>query len=526
MSEAISFMGSSESDRVRLERDALSLLLDVTNLLLTHRDLPSLFHSLSDCIGRVIPHDYACVATHRDHASDPRRLKYELIVVDGTRRPELEARELIMSNAFAAHMAAGQPLVFDVEYVQQNNPPLANVFRSVGLRSFCALPLRTARRTVGILNVGSRQVDAFIPPAVQLLRQISGQIAIAMENAGSYAELEALKERLANEKLYLEEEVRSQHGFMDIVGNSRALREVLAQVETVAPTDATVLLLGETGTGKELLARAVHDRSLRRRRPFVKVNCAAIPPPLLEGEMFGHERGAFTGAVAARVGRLEIADSGTFFLDEVGDLPLEIQAKMLRALQEHEFERLGSSRTVRVDVRVIAATNRHLGAMVESGQFRADLFYRLNVFPIWIPPLRERPDDIPALVRYLVAKHAKRLKRSIVTVPMLVMDELVANEWPGNVRELENVIERAVILSTEGSLRLPPSRAAVRRPRMPEREPLSGRLEDIERHAILAALSAANGVISGNGGAAAKLGLKRTTLQSRMRKLGIQRRYQ
>ena len=516
----------SESDRVRLERDALSLLLDVTNLLLTHRDLPSLFHSLSDCVGRVIPHDYACVATYRDYANAPRRLKYELIVADGTRRAELEARELLMSEPFALHMAEGRPLVFDVEYVHENNPSLAAIFSSLGLRSFCALPLRTARRTVGLLNVGSRRADAFTPPAVQLLRQISWQIAIAMENAASYAELEALKERLANEKLYLEEEVRSQHGFMDVVGNSRALREVLAQVETVAPTDATVLLLGETGTGKELLARAVHDRSLRRARPFIKVNCAAIPAPLLEGEMFGHERGAFTGAVAARIGRLEIADSGTFFLDEVGDLPLEIQAKMLRALQEHEFERLGSSRTQKVDVRVIAATNRPLGSMVESGQFRADLFYRLNVFPIWIPPLRERPEDIPLLVRYLVAKHAKRLNRPIVTIPTSVMDELIGNEWPGNVRELENVIERAVILSPKGSLRLPPMTVSIRRARSGHHTSEPGRLNEVERNAIVAALQSANGVVSGSKGAAAKLGLKRTTLQSRMRKLGIQRKYQ
>ena len=386
--------------------------------------------------------------------------------------------------------------------------------------------MRTARRNIGTLNVGSRQAEAFKPAGVELLQQVSGQIAIAIENAVSYAELDALKERLANENLYLEEEVRTQHGFMDIVGNSRALREVLAQVETVAPTTATVLLLGETGTGKELIARAVHDRSPRHARPFVKVNCAAIPALLLEGEMFGHERGAFTGAVSARAGRLEIADRGTFFLDEVGDLPLELQAKMLRALQEHEFERLGSSRTMRVDVRFIAATNRPLGAMVESGEFRADLFYRLNVFPIWIPPLRERPEDIPVLVRYLVAKHAKRLKRSIATVPTAVMNELIASTWPGNVRELENVIERAVIITSEGPLRLPPSRASVSRPRAADRHAVPGRLEDIERDAIVSALRAANGVISGEHGAAAKLGLKRTTLQSRMRKLGIQRHYQ
>jgi len=516
---------SSDSDRLRVERDGLSLLLEVTNLLVTQHDMPSLLHALSDCVSRVIPHDYASVVMYPDYARDPRLLRSELVMVDGTRRVDLEGREMRILEDAVAILATGQPFVFDISFIEKRNPPVAQAIGQHGVRSFCALPLRTARSVLGTLNVGSRQTDAFTPSQVEMLHQISGQIAIAIENAASYAELEALKERLANENLYLEEEVRNQHGFMNIVGNSRVLREVLTHVETVAATDATVLLLGETGTGKELLARAVHDRSPRRDRPFVKVNCAAIPSMLLEGEMFGHERGAFTGAVSARAGRLEIADKGTFFLDEVGDMPLEIQVKMLRALQEHEFERLGSSRTRHVDVRVIAATNRSLGSMVESGQFRADLFYRLNVFPIWIPPLRERPDDIPLLVRYLVTKHATRLKRSILTIPADAMDELVRSEWPGNVRELENVIERAVILSPEGVLRLPPTRQAIRRPRTADHA-VSGRLADIEREAIVAALRATNGVLSGARGAAVRLGLKRTTLQSRMRKLGIGRQYE
>jgi formate hydrogenlyase transcriptional activator len=507
-------------------REPLSLLLEVTNLLVTQRDLPSLLRALSECVSRVIPHDYASVATYPDYAANPRVLRSELVVCDGKRREDLEKRELGMRVESAAQLATGEPLVFTIETVRAYNPSLAATFDPLGLQSFCSLQLRTARRAIGTLNVGSRQLNAFAPADVELLKQISGQISIAIENASSYAELEALKERLATANLYLEEEVRGQHGFLDIVGNSSALRDVLAQVETVAPTNATVLLLGETGTGKELVARAVHDRSLRRDRPFVKVNCAAIPSPLLEGEMFGHERGAFTGAVSSRPGRLEIADKGTFFLDEVGDLPLETQVKMLRALQEHEFERLGSSRTLRVDVRVIAATNRPLGSMVESGQFRADLFYRLNVFPIWIPPLRERLEDLPLLVRYLVAKHATRLKRTILSIPTAVIDGLAASEWPGNVRELENVIERAVILSSEGTLRLPESRSSIKRPRTPSSHAPSGRLADIERDAIVGALHACRGVISGDHGAAARLGLKRTTLQSRMRKLGIQRRYQ
>jgi formate hydrogenlyase transcriptional activator len=524
--DASDLPGPSDKEGVRIERDRLSLLLEVTNVLVTQRDLPALLHALSNCVSRVVPHDYVSVVLYPDFARDPRLLRYHLVMVDGMRRTELEGRDIRMLEDAVEMYAPGEPLVFDIGFIERRNPPVAQLIGQFGIRSFCALALRTARRTLGILVVGSRRTDAFTPAQVELLHQISGQIAIAIENAASYTELEALKERLSNENVYLEEEVRTQHGFMDIVGNSRSLREVLAQLETVAPTDATVLLLGETGTGKELLARAVHDRSARRARPFVKVNCAAIPAPLLEGEMFGHERGAFTGAVSARAGRLEIADKGTLFLDEVGDLPLEIQAKMLRALQEHEFERLGSSRTVRVDLRFIAATNRPLGAMVESGAFRADLFYRLNVFPIWIPPLRERPEDIPPLVRSLVAKHATRLKRPIVTIPAAVMEELAANDWPGNVRELANVIERAVILSPEDTLCLQPSRAPIRRPRAADVRTASRRLDDIEREAIVDALKAANGVISGEEGAAARLGLKRTTLQSRMRKLGIQRQYQ
>jgi formate hydrogenlyase transcriptional activator len=522
----MSDVGSSDKDPVRAERDRLSLLLEVTNLLVTQRDMPALLHAISNCVSQVVPHDYVSVVLYPDFAADPCLVRYHLLMVDGTRRTELEGREFRMREDAVAMFMSGQPLFFEISFIEQRNPPVARLIGQFGIQSFCSVALRTARSTLGLLVVGSRQKDSFGAAQGELLSQISGQIAIAIENAVSYTELETLKERLSNENLYLEEEVRSQHGFMHIVGNSRALREALAQVETVAPTDATVLLLGETGTGKELLARAVHDRSARHARPFVKVNCAAIPAPLLEGEMFGHERGAFTGAVSARAGRFEVADKGTFFLDEVGDLPLEIQAKMLRALQEHEFERLGSSRTVKVDVRVIAATNRALGSMVESGQFRADLFYRLNVFPIWVPPLRDRVEDIPPLVRYLVGKHIKRLKRPVLTIPTAVMDELVANDWPGNVRELENVIERAVILSPNGALRLPPSRASIRRPGVADLRTASRRLDEIERDAIVDALKAANGVISGKDGAAARLGLKRTTLQSRMRKLGIQRQYQ
>ena len=288
--------------------------------------------------------------------------------------------------------------------------------------------------------------------------QVAGQVAIAVENALAFQEIAVLKNKLAQEKLYLEDEIRSEMNFDEIVGEGASLRAVLKQVETVAPTDSTVLITGETGTGKELIARAIHNLSPRRERTFVKVNCAAIPTGLLESELFGHERGAFTGAIAQRIGRFELAHGGTIFLDEVGDIPLELQPKLLRVLQEQEFERLGSTQTIRVDVRLVAATNRDLAEMVAARTFRSDLYYRLRVFPLLMPPLRERQEDIPALVRYFVEKHARRMNRMVETIPAETLDLLVRYPWPGNIRELENLIERAVIVSPGPVLRVPLAR--------------------------------------------------------------------
>jgi len=309
---------------------------------------------------------------------------------------------------------------------------------------------------------------------------------------------------LAQEKLYLEDEIRSELNFEEIVGKSEALRYVLHQVETVAPTDSTVLIYGETGTGKELVARALHNLGARRSAAFVKLNCAAIPTGLLESELFGHEKGAFTGAIAQRVGRFELANHGTVFLDEVGEIPLELQPKLLRVLQEREFERLGSSRTLRTDARLIAATNRDLAAMVDENKFRSDLYYRLNVFPIRVPALRERPVDIPLLVRHFVQQFSRRLGRQIDTIPSDTMEALVRYHWPGNIRELQNVLERAVIISTG-----------------PAAGDMRSVLDETERQQILAALEQSKWVVAGPNGAAAQLGLKRSTLQSRMQKLGI-----
>ena len=367
-----------------------------------------------------------------------------------------------------------------------------------GLQSHCLLPLISRQRRLGVLGLGRRPEQAFHQEEVAFLAQVASQVAIAVENALAYGQIAALKDHLAQEKLYLEEEIRSELSFEDIVRTSAALRRVLHQVETVAPTEATVLITGETGTGKELIARAIHHLSARRAHAFVKLNCAAIPTGLLESELFGHEKGAFTGAVTQRLGRFELANHGTIFLDEIGEIPLEVQPKLLRVLQDQEFERLGSPRTLRTDARLIAATNRDLTAMVEAQTFRADLFYRVNVFPVQVPPLRERPDDIPLLVRHFVQQFARRLHKTIETIPTDTMQAFLQYPWPGNIRELQNILERAVILSPGPVLQVPRTDLSPRAPesvplppetRAPARHtPLRSVLEETERQDILRAV--------------------------------------
>jgi formate hydrogenlyase transcriptional activator len=389
-------------------------------------------------------------------------------------------------------------------------------FYDRGLKSLYAVPIGVHGKILGVISVSSIREDAFTATDQALLREVAKQVAIAVANAIAVRELKALKDRLAQEKLYLEDEIRSELNFEEIIGQSAALREVLRLVETVASSDSTVLLLGETGTGKELIARAVHDHSRRKGRTFVKMNCAAIPTGLLESELFGHEKGAFTGAIAQKVGRLELADQGTLFLDEVGDIPPEIQPKLLRALQEREFERLGSTHTRKVNVRLVAATNRDLQKMTETKEFRSDLYYRLNVFPIRIPPLRERPEDIPLLVRYFAEKFARQMQKPIQTIPAESMRKLQQHDWPGNVRELENLVERAVILTTGTELLVP----------LPEMKASSPTVsvahsEEPERETIIKVLRETRGMLGGPNGAAARLGMKRTTLQYRIKKMGI-----
>jgi formate hydrogenlyase transcriptional activator len=426
-----------------------------------------------------------------------------------------------------------KPLTLQSPFAAWLDSPIAQIAVREGLKSVCCLPLISRDRAIGVLVLGRLRDDAFSQADISFLGQVANQIALAVENALAYREIRELKEQLSKEKLYLEDEIRTEMNFAQIIGNSASLRRVLKGVGTVAPTDSTVLIYGETGTGKELIARAIHDLSPRSSKPFVKLNCAAIPTGLLESELFGHEKGAFTGAIAQRIGRFEVADGGTIFLDEIGEIPLELQTKLLRVLQEREFERLGSSRTLRTDARLIAATNRDLEAMVAEQKFRSDLFFRLNVFPVNVPPLRERQEDIPLLVRHFTQQFSRRLKKVMETIPSAAMDALSRYHWPGNIRELQNVIERAVIISAGPALsvdladlkfpKVSHSEERAAAPNSTTNGGLHNLLEETERQQILQTLKQCNWVVAGPNGAAARLGMNRSTLQVRIRRLGISR---
>jgi formate hydrogenlyase transcriptional activator len=524
------------------QNERLQLLLNLTNRITSNLQLRELLRAVAANIREVMQCDAVAVSLV-DSASGTSKL----YVLDFPQGKGFIKEERVVTIAGAAKrvLETLKPAVVNKADRSELPPEIYEEVVAEGLKSTCLFPLINRGRALGILTIARTTEAPFTPYDVEFLTQAAGQIAIAIENAVAYHEISELKDKLAQEKLYLEEEIRGEMNFENIVGNSPRLKHVLELVETVAPNDSTVLLLGETGTGKELIARAIHDRSRRKDRTFVKMNCAAIPTGLLESELFGHEKGAFTGAIAQKVGRLELADQGTLFLDEVGDIPIEIQPKLLRALQEREFERLGSTHTRKVNLRLVAATNRDLEEMIAKKEFRSDLYYRLNVFPIRIPPLRERKEDIPLLVSYFVQKFAKQMQKKIEGISAAVMKGLTAWEWPGNIRELENFIERAVILTRSKSLEAP--LAELRRSNTQESAVTmqgSGK-EDIvrivketlhvlngnktasderaqkQREEIVRALGESKGRVGGADGAAARMGVNRTTLLSRMKKLGI-----
>jgi formate hydrogenlyase transcriptional activator len=526
-------------EKLQRQNERLELLLNLTTRITSSLDLREVLRATAANIREVIHADAVAVGLP-DAASGKNRV----FAVDFPHGKGVIKEELLLTQSAATKRAMDtlKPIVIDTRERDELSSEAYDVVAAEEIEAVCNIPLVNRGRALGILSILRTTNIPFSPEDVDFLTRASGQIAIAVENALAYREISELKDKLVQEKIYLEEEFRSEMGFEQIIGNSSGLKHVLQLVETVAPSDSTVLLLGETGTGKELIARAVHDRSRRKQRTFVKLNCAAIPTGLVESELFGHEKGAFTGAVSQKIGRLELADQGTLFLDEVGDISIEIQPKLLRALQEREFERLGSTHTRKVNVRLVAATNRNLEEMVGNREFRSDLYYRLNVFPIRIPPLRDRREDIPLLVSYFVQKFAKEMQRCIEAVPVAAMKGLTAWDWPGNIRELENFIERAVLLTKGKSLDVP--LADLRKTSKIEGSPDTDQLQvrqaagertnsqtdktsvtdeytRKQRDQIVQALAACRGRVGGADGAAARLGMNRTTLLSRMKKFGI-----
>jgi formate hydrogenlyase transcriptional activator len=528
--------------RAELQRqnDRLQLLLNVTNRITSNLGLRELLRAVSANIREVMQGDVVAISL-----PDAAPGQFRVFAMDFPHGKGFAREELLVMQPAKDLLDSMKPVVVDWRESEGFPSEAYAIAAAEGVKLSCIIPLVNHGRVLGRLSISRRTETSFTPDEVEFLSQISGQIAIAVENALAYREISELKDKLAQEKLYLEEEIRSEMNFEQIIGNSSALKHVLQLVETVAPSDSTVLLLGETGTGKELIARAIHDRSQRKDRTLVKLNCAAIPTGLLESELFGHEKGAFTGAISQKIGRLELANQGTLFLDEVGDIPAEIQPKLLRALQEREFERLGSTHTRKVNVRLVAATNRDLEKMIAAREFRQDLFYRLNVFPIRIPPLRERREDIPLLVSYFVQRLAKQMQKKIEAIPTAVMKGLTAWEWPGNIRELENFIERAVILTRGKSLEAPVAELRKLNRDEPTHPAAQQTHEDIarivketinalsnkksvpdehvkqQRDEIVRALTESKGRVGGADGAAARMGMNRTTLLSRMKKLGI-----
>jgi formate hydrogenlyase transcriptional activator len=510
----------SHSEAVRFEleneRKKLKLVLDLNNSVVSNLEPREVLRAVSPSIRKTMGLDG--VALILPDATNRQLQLHALDFPNGI--PQQDISISLDGSVAGKVFRSGKPWIGDIEEISRSG------FDSWGgsansVRTICMLPLIRCNSSLGVLCLMRLEKNAFTAADVEFLSQIAGQVAIAIDNAFAYRRITELSDQLNQEKLYLEDEIRSELNFEEIIGNSAALSRVLRQVEAVAPTGSTVLIQGETGSGKELIARAVHNLSQRRKHSFVKLNCAAIPTGLLESELFGHEKGAFTGAIAQRIGRFELASQGTIFLDEISEIPVDLQPKLLRVLQEREYERLGSSRTLRTDARLIAATNRNLSAMVEEQKFRSDLFYRLNVFPIYVPPLRERKEDIPFLVRHFAQHFARNMTKEIDTISAETMNALSNYSWPGNIRELQNVIERAVILTKGPVLKV--SLADLKSKSQDTNGYANGAttLEEVERKHILSILEQTNWVFAGPNGAAAKLGMKRPTLQFRMQKLGI-----
>jgi formate hydrogenlyase transcriptional activator len=504
------------TDRKRAEE---AVMLQLSSALMANLDIGKLLTALSASIHEVVPHDRAALALYDPASND---LTVQSLGADDKELPSFEARAPIEGTLSGQVFRNGEPMLIERLSDAAAFPETVKSLERLGMQSGCWVPLIHHGKTVGVLGVLSRLEAGISNEDAGILTRIAVQVAMAVDNTLAFRRIAELRDKLRQEKQYLEEEINLENRFEDIVGESAGLRQVLSEIETVAPTNATVLIQGETGTGKELLARAIHRLSPRHERTFIKLNCAAIPAGLLESELFGHEKGAFTGAIARKLGRLELANEGTLFLDEVGEMPLDLQPKLLRALQEREIERLGGTRPIPIDVRLIAATNRDLAQMVAEKQFRSDLFYRLKVFPIFSPPLRERAGDIPVLVQHFVATHSRRMGKVIERIPDETMQALIRWPWPGNIRELENFLERAVILTRGPVLYVPLAELETRQEeeRMQTANPT---LHEAEREHIIKVLRETGGQIGGEDGAAARLGLIRTTLNSKIKKLGIER---
>ena len=510
----------SYEQQLARERDSLRLILDVNNAVVSHLDLRELLAATTSSLHGVMQVAYASLSLYD---SENNSLRIQVLNFPAGRGLIHEDIEVPLEGTPSGlAFTSRKPVVAGSVDTQHFPSGIGHLLVQEGVKSTCSVPLISHGQPLGVLNIGSLRENAYNQDDADVLSKVANQIALAVENAMAFREIDTLKNRLEEEKLYLEEEIRTEYNFEEVIGNSAALKRALQDVETVAPTDSTVLIFGETGTGKELIARAIHNLSTRREHTLVKVNCAAIPTGLLESEMFGHERGAFTGAVEQRKGRFELAHRGTIFLDEVEEIPLELQPKLLRVLQEQEFERLGSGRTIRVNVRVVAATNADPAQMVAEKKFRSDLYYRLNVFPVTLPPLRERPEDIPLLVHFFAHKFAQKMKKPIEKIPTETMAVLTSYGWPGNIRELQNLIERGVILSRGAVLEIPIAELKQYRVSTDQTDAPTT-LEALEREHILRALRESSWVIGGPAGAAVRLGLNRTTLNNKIRKHGITR---